>query len=362
MTDESYIQLALEIAKKGTGFVSPNPLVGCVIVKKERIIGAGFHEKFGEPHAEINAIKSSKENIEGATLYINLEPCSHFGKTPPCVNQIIEKKIQRVVVGTLDMNPIVSGRGIKKLKEAGIDVKVGVLEKECVELNKLFFKYITKGIPYVTLKAAQTLDGKISDKGGNSKWISSGPSRTYVHKLRAAYDAVLVGSRTVERDDPALTVRLSEGRNPKRIILDTDLSVNMKHKIFKYNNDKNLIVIAGKKSAGKKSKVKQILNCGAEIIFVKEEGKKMLNLKQVLKELGKKQITSVLVEGGSGIFSSFIKENLFDEIQLFISPKILGCGLSAFENIGIKNINKAYKVNFKDVERIGDDILLQISK
>ncbi len=193
MSDESYIKLAIEIAKKGIGSVSPNPLVGCVIVKNDKIISAGYHEKFGENHAEINAIEKAKESIEGATLYTNLEPCSHQGKTPPCVDKIIEKKIKKVVVGTNDMNPLVSGNGIRKLKSAGIDVKVGIMENECIELNRFFFKYITEKIPYITLKAAQTLDGRIADKSGDSKWISSIESRKYVHQLRACYDAVLVG-------------------------------------------------------------------------------------------------------------------------------------------------------------------------
>ncbi|MEO8400117.1 MAG: bifunctional diaminohydroxyphosphoribosylaminopyrimidine deaminase/5-amino-6-(5-phosphoribosylamino)uracil reductase RibD, partial [Ignavibacteriaceae bacterium] len=248
MTDESYIKLAIEIAKKGMGNVSPNPLVGCVIIKNDRIIGAGYHQKFGESHAEINAINNSKENLEGSTLYINLEPCSHYGKTPPCVDKILEAKIKKVVIGTLDMNPLVSGNGVKKLKSVGIDVKVGVLENECINLNKFFFKFITKKTPYVTLKAAQTLDGKIADKSGESKWISSLSSRRFVHEFRSKYDAVLVGTKTIIKDNPSLTVRLIEGRNPKRIIIDTDLSLKNSLKIFKDNKDKNLLVITSKSS------------------------------------------------------------------------------------------------------------------
>lgn len=177
MADESYIQLTIEIAKKGEGSVSPNPLVGCVITKNNRIIGAGYHQKFGEEHAEINAINSTSETLEDSTLYVNLEPCSHHGKTPPCVERIIKEKIKRVVIGTLDINPLVSGNGVKALKKAGIDVKVGVLEKECIELNKFFFKYISEKLPYVTLKAAQTLDGMIADKNNHSEWISCGEAR-----------------------------------------------------------------------------------------------------------------------------------------------------------------------------------------
>ena len=361
MTDESYIQLALEIAKKGMGNVSPNPLVGCIIIKDERIIGAGYHEKYGENHAEINAINSAKESLEGADLYLNLEPCSHQGLTPPCVDKIIEKKIRRVVIGTRDMNPLVSGNGIKKLKTFGIDVKVGVLEKDCINLNKFFFKYITRKIPYVSLKAAQTLDGKIADINGDSKWISSLQSRRAVHQLRSRYDAVMVGVKTVIKDNPNLTVRLTEGRNPKRIFLDTKLKLSADHKLYNNNSDKNLFVITSKNSAAKERKIRKIQSKGVKIIFVKEE-KGRLNLKSALKELAKNKITSVLVEGGSEIFTSFIKENLYDDIFLFVSPKLLGAGLPVVENLGIKKITSALKIKFGNVEKIGDDVLLELVK
>ncbi|HKI77677.1 MAG TPA: bifunctional diaminohydroxyphosphoribosylaminopyrimidine deaminase/5-amino-6-(5-phosphoribosylamino)uracil reductase RibD [Ignavibacteriaceae bacterium] len=361
MTDESYIQLAIEIAKKGKGSVSPNPLVGCIIVKDERIIGAGYHEKYGRNHAEINAINSSRESVADSTLFINLEPCSHEGLTPPCVDKIIEKKIKRVVIGTKDMNPRVSGNGIKKLKSAGIDVKVGILENECIQLNKFFFKYITKKIPYVTLKAAQTLDGKIADSSGDSKWISSISSRRYVHELRSKYDAVMIGYKTAIKDRPSLTVRLTEGRNPKRIILDTKLKLSTGHKIFSNNSDKNLIIITSQKSAAKKRKVKMINSKGAEIIFVREE-KGLINLKSALKELAKRKIASVLIEGGSELFTNMIKKNLFDEILFFITPKILGNGLPVVENLGINKISQAMKAKFNNVERIGDDVLVELVK
>ncbi len=362
MNDESYIKLAIELAKKGIGKVSPNPLVGCVIVKNNRIIGAGYHEKFGGNHAEINAINNAKENLEGAALYVNLEPCSHHGKTPPCVDQIIEKKISRVVVGTLDMNPLVSGRGIKKLKAAGIEVKVGLLEQECIELNKFFFKYITKKLPYVTLKAAQTLDGKIADEFGNSKWISSLASRKYVHQLRSLYDAVLIGRKTVELDDPSLTVRLVEGRNPKKIVLDTELKINLKHKIFSSIKDGSLIIITSKKGLARKRKIKKLSLLGVKIIAVNQNEDKRLNLKSTLRELAKVGITSILVEGGSEIFSSLVKENLFDDIKLFIAPKILGNGLSAFNQIGNRTITSAFKLQFKNLEFFDDDLLVELTK
>ncbi len=361
MTDESYIQLAIEIAKKGKGNVSPNPLVGCIIIKNERIIGAGYHEKYGSNHAEVNAINSARESIEGSTLYTNLEPCSHHGLTPPCVDKIIENKIKRVVIGTMDMNPLVRGKGIRKLKSAGIDVKVGVLEKECIALNKFFFKYITKKIPYVTLKAAQTLDGKIADIKGGSKWITSLPSRRFVHELRSKYDAVLVGLGTVLKDNPSLTVRLIEGRNPKRVVLDTKLRLSSGHKLFSNNSDKKLIIITSKKNIDRVNKIKKIRSKGADIIFTGEH-KGKINLKSALKELGKRKISSVLVEGGNEIFNSFIKENLFDDVFVFISPKIVGCGIPIVGNLGIKNINKSLKTKFGSIEKIGDDILAELVK
>ena len=362
MTDESYIKLAIEIAKKGMGSVAPNPLVGSVIIKNERIIGAGFHEKYGGKHAEINAIESAIESVEGSIMYINLEPCSHTGLTPPCTDKIIESKIKRVVVGTLDMNPLVSGSGIKKLKSAGIEVKVGILENECVTLNKFFFKYIISGLPYVTLKVAQTLDGRIADDHGESKWISSAQSRRYVHELRSKYDAVLVGAGTVKKDDPNLTVRLVEGRNPRRIMIDTNLSIKSTNKLYLNNGDKKLIIVTSNKNTDKKNKIKRLENCGAHLIFVNEEEKNKLNLKEVLKELGKMKISSILVEGGGGIFTSFVKKNVFDEILLFMCPKILGSGLPVINNIGIKSIRNALKVKIGNCEKIGDDLMMELYK
>jgi len=360
LSDESYIQLSIEIAKKGMGNVSPNPLVGCVIVKNNKIIGAGYHELFGKNHAEINAINSVIENIEGSTMYVNLEPCSHYGKTPPCVNRIIESKVKKVVIGTRDMNPLVSGNGIKSLKKAGIEVKVGVLEKECIELNKFFFKFITKKAPYVTLKIAQTLDGRIADQNGDSKWITSIDSRRYVHILRSKYDAVLIGSNTVLKDNPNLTVRLVEGRNPKRIIADTKLSLKLDHKIFNSNTDKRLIILTSEKSTSRERKIKRLQSMGVKILFIKENEDGLIDLRSALKELGKHKISSLLVEGGGKMFTSLIKENLFDNILLFIAPKILGSGLSAIENIGNRTIKQALKVEIKRVERNGDDLLVEL--
>lgn len=362
MNDETYIKLCNELAKRATGFVSPNPLVGCVIVKNNKIIGAGFHQKYGDNHAEINAINSASESLKNATLYVNLEPCAHYGNTPPCVKQIIKSGIKKVVIGTVDINPLVQGKGIKALKQSGIEVKVGILEKECYELNKFFFKFIQKKIPYITLKIAQTLDGFIADKFYNSKWISSVSSRRIVHSLRAQYDAVLIGVNTANIDNPLLNVRLIEGRNPIRIILDTNLKIDKSLGLITKNFDKKTIIFCSEEVIErKKNKVKFLASKGVDIICVRKL-KDNLDLKQVMKKLGKRNITSILVEGGAGIFSSFFQKKMWDEINIFIAPKILGNGLSPFYKL---NSSKIFNISgFKDVsiEKIENDTLITIRK
>ena len=359
MTDESYIKLTLEIAKKGIGSVSPNPLVGAVLVKDGKIIGAGYHQKYGEAHAEVNAINSASESVEGATLFVNLEPCSHFGKTPPCVDALLESKIKKVVIGTLDMNPLVCGSGIQKLKDNGVEVKVGILENECIELNKFFFKNVTKKTPYVTLKAAITIDGKIADGSYQSKWISSIASRKQVHKLRAEYDSVLIGANTVNKDDPQLSVRLVEGRNPKRIILDPQLKSCIERKIF--HSEKNVLLIT---SVEKKDtvKVKTLKNLGVNFLFVKTDEMKQFHLKTVLKKMSDQNIASILVEGGAKVYNAFIKENLFDEMQIFIAPKLLGNGIQFLSDFGIKEMSKARKLIIHSFEKYDEDLLLNLRK
>lgn len=359
MTDESYIKLTLEIAKKGIGYVSPNPLVGAVLVKEGKIIGAGYHQKYGEAHAEINAINSASESVEGATLFVNLEPCSHFGKTPPCVDALLESKIKKVVIGTLDMNPIVCGNGIQKLKDNGVEVKVGILENECVELNKFFFKNVTKKTPYVTLKSAITIDGKIADDSFQSKWITSTASRKQVHKFRNEYDAVLIGANTVNKDDPQLTVRLVEGRNPKRIVFDPNLKSCIDRKIF--HSEKNVLLVT---SLEKKNspKAKAFLELGVKLLFARTDDKKQFRLKTVMKQIGKENITSVLVEGGAKIYNSFVKENLFDEMQIFMAPKLLGSGIQFLSDFGIKEMSKARKLYIHSFEKYDDDLLLNLRK
>ena len=356
--DEFYLARCIQLALKGKGYVSPNPMVGCVIVKDNKIIGEGYHAKYGEEHAEVNAIKNATESVEGATLYVNLEPCVHYGKTPPCVDLIIESKIKKVVIGTLDPNPLVNGKGVEKLKKAGIEVKVGVFEEESKKLNEAFFKYITQKIPFVALKIAQTIDGKIADIEGNSKWITCEQSLHFVHQLRSEYDAVLIGSRTARLDNPNLTVRLVEGRNPYRVILDSALSLPLELNVFSDKfTDKTIVFTSVNSLKAKKEKIEKLNSLGIEVLTAKSMRRK-LDLKDVLEKLAQKGITSVLVEGGGKIFTEFIKQKLADKVFVFIAPKILGKGIQSISDVGLKSIRDIITLKEISVQSFGDDVLI----
>lgn len=353
-TDEKYMQRCIELALKGAGNVSPNPMVGCVIVKNGKVISDGYHKKYGENHAERNAINAAlrkKINLTGAELYVNLEPCAHFGKTPPCADYISQYKFKRVIIGVKDPYHLVSGRGIRKLKKAGIKVIVGVLENECKEINKFFFKFVKTGLPFVSLKTAQTMDGFIANSSYRSKWISSVESRRLVHRLRAVYDAVLVGSNTVKHDNPELSVRLAKGRNPYRVVIDPKLESSAGRKIF---NGGRTIVFCSTNVTAKNMKL--FAGKGVRVIKLKPKNG-LINPKNVLRELAKLNITSVIVEGGSLTYAEFIKNRLVDEFLIFIAPKIMGSGIKAFRSPldfgSFKNISY-YKT--------GSDILVNISK
>ncbi len=356
--DEFYLARCLQLALKGKGYVSPNPMVGCVIVKDNKIISEGYHAKYGEAHAEVNAIKNAVESVEGATLYVNLEPCVHYGKTPPCVDLIIESKIKRVVIGTVDPNPLVNGKGIEKLKKAGIEVKVGVLEEESKKLNEAFIKYITKKIPFVALKIAQTIDAKIADIEGNAKWITSEQSLHFVHRLRSEYDAVLIGSRTAKLDNPNLTVRLVSGRNPFRVVLDSTLSLPLELNLFSDEfKDKTIVFTSRLSFKNKREKIEKLDSLGIEIIPVKSSRKK-LDLMDVLTKLAEREIASVLVEGGGKILTEFIKRNLADKIYVFIAPKILGDGVPSISKIGIRSIRDIITLKEISIQTFGNDVLI----
>ena len=348
---EKYINLCFELARKATGSVSPNPLVGAVIVKDGRIVSQGFHSKYGQPHAEAEAINNAKTDLKGAAIYCNLEPCCHTNKqTPPCVPRIIESGISKVIISNTDPNPDVAGKGIQQLKDAGIEVISGVLEDEGRELNKFFFKYIQTGLPYVTVKIAQSIDAMITAHEGEQTWLTGEESRKYVHALRASYDAVLVGANTIKVDDPHLTVRLIDGRNPKRIIIDGNLSSPSESVIFN-DSFKTLTTVFTKKNAGK-DKISALKGKGVEIIELNETANGQLDLNEILKILGALKVTSILVEGGAKIFKQFTSNNLFDELVILKAPILLKDGLSS--QVDMENLN----LQLISTEKLGKDAKL----
>ncbi len=322
----------LSLAEKGAGYVSPNPMVGAIVMKNNRIVGRGYHRRFGGPHAEVFALRQAKHFTRGATLYVNLEPCCHYGKTPPCSDAIIKSGIKRVVVGMKDPNPLVYGKGIRKLRSAGIQVEVGILEEECRKLNESFGKFIATGQPFVVLKIAQTLDGKIADSKGNSQWITNEDSRRVVHALRARYDAVLVGANTIKKDNPQLTVRATRGRNPLRVIVDGNLSSPISSRVF-HGRDKNRTMLFTRNDAAlrKKNRISKLQKLGIRMQTLPPTNRKTLDIQQILAKLADNNISSVLVEGGARIYAEFLKTNAVDKIIVFIAPTVLGSGLSAFQ-------------------------------
>jgi diaminohydroxyphosphoribosylaminopyrimidine deaminase/5-amino-6-(5-phosphoribosylamino)uracil reductase len=354
--DELYMKRALRLALKGEAWVSPNPMVGAVIVKKDRIIGEGYHQKFGGNHAEINAINHATEPIKGATIYVNLEPCTHYGKTPPCIESIIAAKPARVVIGTPDPNPMVGGKGIEALKRHGIKITVGVLEESCKELNERFFKFMRTGIPFVTLKFAQSIDGRIATASGHSRWISSEQSLKFAHALRSHHDAVLVGSGTLSKDDPELTVRLSRGRNPLRVVVDSHLRISPDARILK-DQDKAKTLIAATTHADREKRAR-LMDLGVEVLAVDTDKDRRVDLMRLLMEMGKRNISSILVEGGADIITSMLVEQLPDRVVIIIAPKIVGKGLEAIGELGIKSINEALRLSYRKVRRLGDDLII----
>jgi len=352
--DEQLMMKCIELAQKGKGYASPNPLVGCIIVKDGKIIGKGYHKKFGEPHAEVNAINdavNSGYDIKGSTLYVNLEPCSHTGKTAPCADLLVKEKVGRVIIGMKDPYEKVNGRGIRKLKNAGIEIAVGVLKEECRELNKFFIKFVTKHLPYVTLKIAQSIDGKIALNNFKSQWITGDASRKFVHHLRSEYDVVLIGKNTAKYDNPSLTVREVHGRTPYRIVIDKDSTLPDNLKLFTDDDKEKTFVLTG---VSKKAVTKIYAN---NIIKVKEKDQKLV-LKDILKKFYSLNISSVLVEGGANLYSQFVKTDLFDDIYLFIAPKIIGKGISSFSDFEISKLGDAKNLNYIHSKSFDKDLLI----
>jgi len=360
MTDEHYMRMALKLARRGAGWTSPNPMVGAVIVRDEKVIGKGYHRRYGEAHAEVNAINDVSGSVEGATFYVTLEPCSHYGKTPPCVDRIIEAKASRVVVGTVDPNPLVSGRGISMLNDHGIETEVGVLGKQCENLNEKFFKFMRTGMPFVTLKYAQTLDGRIASSTGHSRWISSEPSLRFAHRLRGLHDAVLVGIGTVVADDPDLRVRLVRGRNPLRVVADSTLRIPPGARVLDNQDVAKTLIVTGPLCGRGRPPMPE--ENGIETLIIDENSTGALDLKKLLAELGKRQISSVLVEGGAGVITSFVREGLFDRIIVITAPKILGRGIEAVGDLGISRMDDSIALKIEQVCRKGEDVITYLRK
>lgn len=360
--DEQYIKMCFELAKKGMGLVSPNPLVGAVIVQDNIIIGKGNHEFYGGPHAEPNAIDTASELVEGATLYCNLEPCCHTNKqTPPCTNKIIESKIKRVVISNLDPNPEVAGKGVKKLRAAGIAVTVGVLEEEGRELNEVFFKYIQSQKPFVHIKLAQTLDGKIATDSGDSKWISNESARTRVHEWRMKYDAILVGRNTLTKDNPTLNIRMgveSKGKCPFRVVIGSIDKMDLSLKLFTDEYSYKTIIATTENSYRncEERYLKELESNKVKILLIKTVNNS-LDLEDLLVKLGSLKITSLLVEGGQSVITSFIDQDQYDKLSLFICPKIIGNGISYYRNDSKQSMKEAIVFTNSTIENLDGQIV-----
>ncbi len=385
MTDDIYMKRAIELAKMGEGWCHPNPLVGAVIVKNNKIIAEGYHAKFGDLHAERSAIAKLRESAEGATVYVTLEPCAHQGKQPPCALAIVEAGIKKAVIGSRDPNPLVSGKGISFLRENNIEVVEDFMKKDCDELNRVFFHYITTGMPYVNLKYAMTLDGKIATKTGESKWISSENSRKKVHELRHASMGIMTGIGTVIEDDPLLNCRLDNGRSPLRIICDSGLKTPLNSRIVKTAESFETVIASAVKGlkngeitreiinsvweSGTGSADENILKKISELLdrrvrifnFPSKENK--TDLKALIRELGNRGLDSVLIEGGGTLNEAALRENLVDEINIFIAPKIFGGNSKTpVMGFGVSKVEEAYKFKLHSLEQIDDDIRLTYLK
>jgi len=346
---EKLMAKAFDLAEKGLGYTSPNPAVGAILLKNGRIVASGYHRRAGLPHAEIEVIKKAAKNARGAILITTLEPCSHHGKTPPCVDAIIAAGIKKVVGAITDRNPEVSGRGYRKLRRAGIEVVNGVLRKRAQRFYEPYFKFITTGIPFVTLKFAQSINGRIATRSGNSHWISSPESLKLSHKVRAVTDAVLIGNQTLKADNPELTTRLARGPNPIRILLSASGKVTRRRMIFTDRAAPTYIATATK------SNVKQ--DRDFKIIRVKKL-KSGLDLEDLLSKLGKMGVVTLLVEGGSQVLTSFIKQKIGDRMIVFIAPIIIGDGISAIGDLGVATVENSIALSEMEWFKSGPDLFI----
>ncbi|MCR5292698.1 MAG: bifunctional diaminohydroxyphosphoribosylaminopyrimidine deaminase/5-amino-6-(5-phosphoribosylamino)uracil reductase RibD [Eubacterium sp.] len=360
--DRKYMERALELAKKGIGAVNPNPLVGAVIVKDDRIIGEGYHHKYGDLHAERDAFANLTEDAEGAEMYVTLEPCCHTGKQPPCVEAIIEHKIKRVYIGSDDPNPLVAGKGMFELRKHGIEVMPHFMKEECDAINSVFFYYITTGLPYTVMKYAMTADGKIATVDGNSKWISCEESRQMVHSWRNEFTGIMCGIGTVLADNPMLNCRMDGGRDPVRIICDSHLRIPLESNIVvTANKYKTVIATLESSKQSEKGKINALHSAGVTILYIPEAADGELSVPVLMKELGQLKIDSILLEGGSTLNWSILRDGFVNEVRTFIAPKIFG-GASAPGPIGgdgISLVEDSPKLYADSMEKIGNDIYIR---
>jgi riboflavin biosynthesis protein RibD len=339
LNDEKFMRRALELAVRARGRTSPNPLVGCVIVKDEQIVGEGYHLRAGTPHAEVHALDSAGNSAIGATAYVTLEPCSHFGRTPPCADALISSKIKRVVVAMKDPNPLVAGRGIDRLRQAGIEVNVGLLEQEASAINEVFIKAISTNLPFVVYKTAMTLDGKIAAETGDSRWVSNEKSRRYVHQLRDFYDVILIGSETVIKDNPALTCRLPDGRDPIRLVVDGQLRISETAQILTASTHSPCIIATTQ--AASSDKIAH-LKAFSQVEIWQYDSPRYVPLEQLFRDLVARGWTSVLLEGGGGLAGSLLQKRLVDKVEFFIAPKLIGGnGPSPLSGLHLKHMSDA---------------------
>ena len=345
------MELTIKLAEKGRGLTSPNPMVGCIIVKRGRIVGKGFHRKAGTEHAEVIAINEAGKKSANSTLYVNIEPCSHWGRTPPCTEKIVEAGVREVIIAMKDPNPLVDG--FKELKFRGIKTKIGILEKEAKKLNEAYIEYMRKKRPFVILKVAMSVDGKIATSSGDSKYITSIEARTHVHKLRSEVDAVMVGLNTVLRDNPELTPRLFKGKDPMKIVVDSNLKIPKKCNLMK--NPAKLIIATTNKAS--KGEIKKFQHKGVNVIITKSKNG-MVDLADLMKHLSRHELTNIMIEGGSELNSSAIKSGIVNKILIFTAPKIIGNGIEAIGSLGIKNIDSAIKLKNITFRKIGKDMLV----
>ncbi len=360
MLDREFMSMALELAARAAGRTAPNPMVGAVVVKDGKIVGKGYHARAGTPHAEIHALREAGGEARGATLYVTLEPCCHHGKTGPCTEAVIEAGITRVVAAMTDPNPLVAGKGLKRLQESGIEVVWGLMEDEARNLNEVFVKYITTRRPFVVLKAAMTLDGKIATKSGDSRWITGALSREYVHRLRDRYDAIMVGINTVLADNPSLTTRLpgGEGRDPARIVLDSAARTPPDARLI--TQDSRAPVIIAVTAAAPGERIKALEAAGARVI-VQQKNYGRVDIAALMSALASMEITSLLVEGGGQVHASFLESRVADKVVWFIAPKLIG-GVSApgpVSGDGVELLNEAIRIERVNVKSFGEDICVE---